>query len=60
MLVNKMVENFAKVKLNTCGPDGVNPALTREIKREEDKIKIVKEALEMETIFDTRIVLPKK
>ena len=46
MLVNKMVENFTNVKLNSCGPDGVNPALTREVRNEDDKIKIVKEALE--------------
>lgn len=50
-----MLKNFESVKLNSCGPDGISPILTKHIKNDEDKIKIIKEAIELDNLFDTRV-----
>ena len=50
-----MLENFEKVKMNSCGPDGVSPILTKHIKEEYDRLKIIKEAVDSENLFDTRV-----
>ena len=44
-LIKEMLKNFENVKLNSCGPDGISPILTKHIKTDEDKIKIIKEAI---------------
>ena len=41
-----MLEKSSKVKISGCGPDAVAPILTRHIVKKEDKLKIIKEALE--------------
>ena len=40
-----MLKNFESVKLNSCSPDGISPILAKHIKTDEDKIKIIKEAI---------------
>ena len=55
-----MLENFNKVKITGCGPDGVAPILTKHIVEKEDKLKIIKEALEQNGLFDTRVTFVPK
>ena len=44
-LIKEILKNFQNVKLNSCDPDGISPILTKHIKIDEDKIKIIKEAI---------------
>ena len=55
-----MVEKFEWLKINSAGPDGIHPVISKKIPLKEDRIKIVKQALECEGLFDTRVALIKK
>ena len=55
-----MVQKFDWVKVNSAGPDGIHPILAKKIPLKEDRTKIVKQALESEGLFDTRVALIKK
>ena len=55
-----MVQKFDWVKVNSAGPDEIHPILAKKIPLKEDRTKIVKQALESEGLFDTRVALIKK
>ena len=55
-----MLEKFSWIKVNSAGPDGIHPIITKLVKEQEKQKKLIDEALKYDKLFDTRVTLINK
>ena len=60
LMVESMAKNFEKIKVNSSGPDGIHPILSKKVPSHYHRTKIVSQALDKVDLFDTRLTLIKK